>query len=141
MSKKDEPRWFQEGLKFECSQCGDCCTGSPGYVWLNAAEIKGLAARLNLSIELFEKKYVRRVGIRKSLVEYENGDCVLFDTDTRKCTVYEDRPRQCRTWPFWHSTTKTPEAWNETCQECPGCGQGPLVPTEQILKSIKVLRL
>lgn len=133
--------WFKDGLKFNCTQCGDCCTGAPGYVWVNQEEIGQLASHLGLSIDEFEQKYVRQVGIRKSLVEYSNGDCVFFDGQKRKCTVYEARPRQCRTWPFWNSNIRTPEAWAETCQVCPGSGTGNLVPVEQILKQSQVMRL
>ena len=64
--------------------------------------------------------------MRKSLIEYDNGDCVFFDGKTRKCTVYDARPRQCRTWPFWDSNVRTPEAWAETCEVCPGSGKGKL---------------
>ena len=37
--------WYQQGLKFHCLGCGDCCTGEPGYVWVTKAEIAALAAR------------------------------------------------------------------------------------------------
>ncbi|MFM7740581.1 MAG: YkgJ family cysteine cluster protein, partial [Planctomycetota bacterium] len=26
--------WYKDGLRFQCSQCGDCCTGGAGYVWV-----------------------------------------------------------------------------------------------------------
>ena len=74
----NEP-WFQDGLKFTCTGCGDCCTGEPGYVWVNKAEIAALAAAVDLTVEEFERRYVRTVGIRKSLIELANGDCVFFD--------------------------------------------------------------
>jgi Fe-S-cluster containining protein len=118
--------WYHEGLKFTCSQCGDCCTGAPGFVWLNKTEIAALAKRLDVDEETFEANHVMRVGIRKSLKELSNGDCVLFDAEKRCCTVYEDRPRQCRTWPFWDSNLRSPETWAETCEACPGSGQGTL---------------
>ena len=79
-----------------------------------------------------------RIGVRKSLIEYENGDCVFFDNKTRKCNVYELRPRQCRTWPFWDSNIATPEAWKETCQVCPGSGQGKLYSVEEVLAQSSV---
>ena len=66
-------------------------------------------------IERFEELYVRKIGIRKSLKEFPNGDCVFFDGEQRKCTVYEARPRQCRTWPFWDSNLRSVEAWEATC--------------------------
>ena len=133
--------WFQDGLRFTCTQCGDCCTGAPGYVWVNQEEIAALARRFELSVDEFEHKYVRKIGIRKSLVECPNGDCVLFDTQTRKCTVYEDRPRQCKTWPFWDSNLKSEESWAHTCQVCPGSGRGNLVPVEKILEQAAVMKI
>jgi Fe-S-cluster containining protein len=110
-------------------------------VWVNGQEIAALAARLGDSVEEFERKYVRRVGIRRSLVEFSNGDCVFFDGQTRKCTVYEDRPRQCRTWPFWDSNVRTEQAWRETCEVCPGSGRGQLYPVEKILESAAVIKI
>ncbi len=133
--------WFRDGLRFECSQCGNCCTGAPGFVWVNKEEIAGLSLRLGLSVEEFERRYVRQVGVRKSLVEYENDDCVFFDNQSRRCGVYEDRPRQCRTWPFWESNVRTPESWQQTCEVCPGSGQGKLVPVEKILHQVSIMRL
>lgn len=137
---EQEP-WFKDGLRFECTQCGDCCTGAPGYVWVNREEIAALAQELKMSVADFERKYVRTVGIRKSLIEFANGDCVFFDGEARKCTVYNARPRQCRTWPFWQSNTETPEAWKRTCQVCPGSGKGKLHPVEQVLHQISIVKL
>lgn len=136
----DRP-WYHEGLRFSCTQCGDCCTGAPGYVWVNKAEIETLSRRLKLSVEEFESRYVRSVGVRKSLVEFANGDCVFLDGKTRGCSVYEDRPRQCRTWPFWDSNVRTPQAWQQTCEVCPGSGKGQLVSVEEIKNRVATLRI
>lgn len=126
MPKKKSTPWYADGLKFKCTGCGDCCTGAPGFVWVNKAEIAALAEQVELPVDEFEDRYVRSVGIRKSLVEYDNGDCVFFDNKSRKCQVYASRPRQCRTWPFWDSNLKSPETWEETCESCPGAGKGKL---------------
>jgi uncharacterized protein len=133
--------WYKDGLRFKCTGCGDCCTGSEGYVWVNKQEIAELAAELQISIEEFESRYVRDVGVRKSLREYNNGDCVFFDNKSRKCGVYRVRPRQCRTWPFWDSNLRTPETWSETCEACPGSGQGRLYQLEEIQQQASVIRL
>lgn len=133
--------WFKDGLRFQCTQCGNCCTGAPGYVWVNQEEIDSLAEHLSLPADEFEKKYVKRVGVRRSLVEFGNGDCVFFDGDSRRCTVYELRPRQCRTWPFWHSNLRSEEAWADTREACPGCGHGPLYAVEEITRQMNVFRV
>jgi Fe-S-cluster containining protein len=132
MPKHNTQPWYKNGLRFKCTACGNCCTGAPGFVWVNKEEIAALAARLRLGVEEFESRFVRAIGVRKSLIEYENGDCVFFDNATRKCRVYEHRPRQCRTWPFWESNVRTPEAWAETCRVCPGSGTGKLYQLEDI---------
>ncbi len=124
--------WFGEGLRFECTQCGNCCTGAPGYVWVSRGEIQRLADFLGLSLSHFRRQYVRKVHGRESLIERSGGDCVLFDSETRRCRVYSERPRQCRSWPFWPSNLRNPMAWQSTCQVCPGSGQGKLVPLEEI---------
>jgi Fe-S-cluster containining protein len=131
--------WYKDG--FKCTGCGDCCTGAPGYVWVNQAEIDALAERLGMESAKFEKKYVRSIGVRRSLVEYKNGDCVFFDTKTRKCSVYEQRPRQCRTWPFWNSNLRSPETWAETCESCPGSGKGKLYQLEHIQQQAAIFNV
>jgi len=136
-----EKPWYHAGLKFTCSQCGDCCSGAPGYVWVNQDEIDGMGKILGLTSDEFERKFVRKVGIRRSLTEYPDGDCILLDPQTRKCTVYESRPRQCRTWPFWDSNLKTEADWQRTCEVCPGSGQGKLHSIEKIEASRKVFRV
>lgn len=138
---QDGEPWYKDGLKFKCSGCGDCCTGSPGYVWVNRDDIAQMAAKTGLPVDEFEEQFVRHVGVRKSLVEYSNGDCVFFDNKSRKCGVYEARPRQCRTWPFWDSNVRTPEAWADTCQVCPGSGEGPLYQLDEIQAQVAVIRI
>jgi len=135
--------WYAEGLRFKCTGCGDCCTGAPGYVWVNQAEIDALATRLGMSVAAFEKAYVRQVGVRRTLKELKNRnyDCVFLDPQTRRCTVYEDRPRQCRTWPFWDSNLKSPEAWQAACEACPGSGQGKLYSIELIQEQAGVIHI
>lgn len=141
MANKQILPWYKDGLRFQCTGCGDCCTGAPGFVWVNKEEIEALAAKVGLEPDEFESNYVREIGVRKSLNEFENGDCVFLDGATRKCRVYEARPRQCRTWPFWDSNVGTPEAWAETCQVCPGSGTGKLYQLEQIESQRAVIRI
>ena len=137
--QESEPApWYSGGLKFECTQCGNCCSGpESGYVWVNETEIRSLASTLGMadSLEEFENKFTRRIGMKTSLVEYSDGDCIFLDPTTRTCSVYESRPAQCRTWPFWKSNVETPKAWARTAKNCPGCNQGRLYDINEIRSS------
>ena len=124
--------WYRDGLKFECTQCGACCSGEPGYVWVDEDEIQAMADEMGLEVAAFTLKFIRQVGDGQSLIEYPDGDCILLDPVTRKCKVYEGRPVQCRTWPFWDSTLEKKKDWKETCEVCPGAGKGRLYTLEEI---------
>lgn len=133
--------WYRDGLKFKCTACGDCCTGAPGFVWVTKQEIADLAAAMEMDRKDFERRFVRKVGARKSLTERANFDCVLLDPHTRKCLAYQARPRQCRTWPFWESNLRSPEAWQHTCAVCPGSGQGKLYQLSEIEAQRQIVRV
>lgn len=126
--------WYKDGLHFKCTGCGKCCTGTPGYVWLSEADIKRLAKRLNLSQEAFLKTYTRQIGTDLSLKEDpQNYDCI-FLKNKKLCTVYEDRPTQCKTFPFWKNNLKSPKTWEENKTFCEGIDHpnAPLIPFEEI---------
>ena len=122
-----EAVWYHAGLCFTCRGCGRCCTGAPGYVWVTDEEIDTLAEHFSMNFEEFEEVYVRKIGKRKSLREFQNYDCVFFDRFHKNCKVYTLRPGQCQTWPFWNSNLETPEAWEQISRKCPGCGVGEMV--------------
>lgn len=138
-AESDEP-WYHGGLRFTCTQCGDCCTGAPGFVWVSDEELQAIADYLHEPLEQVAqmKSYVGFRG--RSLRERANGDCVFYDK-TAGCTIYPVRPGQCRTWPFWHSNLKTPSAWQRTCDKCPGAGQGELISAEEITRRLNVIKL
>jgi hypothetical protein len=123
--------WYAEGLRFACQQCGRCCGGAPGYVWMNEDELAEIAKSFGISAAEFRGTYVRNLWRGMSLREKANYDCVLLD-DKGRCRAYEVRPIQCRNWPFWPSNLAGPEAWQEAAQRCPGIGQGPVYAYERI---------
>jgi Fe-S-cluster containining protein len=131
MSRDDEAPWYREGLAFACTRCGACCTGAPGYVWVDAEEIGRLAEHRGESVEDFSRRHVRRVGHRLSLIERPGGDCIFWDRQAG-CTVYPARPVQCRTWPFWPENLASPEDWEHVTKVCPGSGQGRVFSVEEI---------
>jgi Fe-S-cluster containining protein len=140
MPEETEQPWYKDGLKFSCTQCGKCCTGEPGYIWVSDEEIDKLAANRGMKRNEFVAVYTYRAKGKVSLREKAAGDCVFYDSD-RGCTVYSVRPVQCRTWPFWESNLTTPEEWANTEAICPGSGEGKLIPVEEILKRVKARKM
>jgi Fe-S-cluster containining protein len=131
MSPGDEDPWYRDGLAFTCTKCGACCTGAPGYVWVNSEEVAALAEHRGMSVEDFGRRFVRQVGDRYSLIERPGGDCIFWDRQVG-CTVYEARPIQCRTWPFWPENLDSPESWDQVTGVCPGSGRGQVFTVEEI---------
>lgn len=113
-------KWYKDGIKFECTGCGKCCTGSPGYVWLRDSEIEKIAEHLQISIKEFLRKYTRLVNGKVSLLEDKKSfDCV-FLKDQKFCTIYNVRPKQCKTYPFWDEVFSSEDAWMEESTRCEG---------------------
>lgn len=123
--------WYRDGLRFACAGCGRCCRGA-GTVAVSDAEITALARRVDLREEEFRTLYTRTLrGGSLSLREKSNRDCVFWQAGVG-CRVYEDRPRQCRTWPFWSAVVHSEERWQEEARTCPGMNHGPLHGAEWI---------
>ena len=137
--------WYDGGLKFGCTQCGNCCTGPPGYVWLTPIEVERLAAFLGKTTEEIMRRHVRTINGRLSLKERRNErgehDCVFLVNSAgdgkngqrrRGCSVYGVRPLQCRTWPFWDGLLESPAAWKSAKRRCPGIDRGRWHPPEHV---------
>ncbi len=118
--------WYQAGLRFSCTQCGNCCSGAPGYVWVTREEIRAIAEFLGQADGKLDKSQVRRVALRQSLTEKPDGDCIFLVRENNKtsCAIHSVRPKQCRTWPYWESNLRTPHDWNTAAKNCPGMGHG-----------------
>ena len=127
-------KWYADGLHFGCSQCGQCCTGEPGYVWVTKAELVEIAKFLKVSEKELRTKHTRKVGWRTSLTELANGDCTFLvdKKDGRGCAIYSVRPGQCRNWPFWGMNLASQSAWNRAAQRCCGINKGEFHDFEEI---------
>lgn len=116
--------WYRQGLQFQCTQCGRCCGGEPGYIWMTPAEIRTAAEAVGLHVLDFCSMYVAEYPQGFSLREMANGDCCLLQGG--RCRIYDARPAQCRTWPFWPSNLASKVTWAEAARRCPGIGRGRL---------------
>ena len=130
--------WYVAGLHFQCSECGECCSGpGEGYIWVTKPEIKLIADFLKQPIGQLRRDYLEHVGLRTTVIEQpENNDCIfLRKIDGRKeCVIYPVRPNQCRTWPFWSSNLVSSAAWNRAVEKCPGINRGKLYSFKEIRK-------
>ena len=116
---EDDKAWHSKGLRFECTGCGACCTGSPGVVWVTEEEIASMAAAQGMPVPDFTSRYVRKVGGRLSLKERSRTyDCVFLSG--KRCEIYDVRPTQCRTYPFWPKILASPETWKAEAAYCEG---------------------
>ena len=135
--------WYAAGLRFECVQCGRCCSGpEEGYIWVTRQEAGFIQKYLKLPIEKVWQRYLKRVGFRTTIIEEPvSKDCIFLEKKSGGgCMIYSVRPNQCRTWPFWTSNLTSPDAWNMAAQRCPGVNRGRLYEFDEIVRLKKQKR-
>ena len=132
--------FYESGLKFECTQCSKCCRYDPGYVFLSYNDLANLVKYFKISENQFIEKYCRTVDMgehkRLSLIEKPNYDCIFWNNGG--CEIYENRPLQCRSYPFWKPFLLNKEAWELESESCPGMNHGNIVSKEKIEEWLKV---
>jgi len=88
-----------------CESCqGKCCTGESGYIYVNKTEIENISVLLDMPIKEFVNQYLFKKMYKYSIKEVVyNGsyECVFYDRESNGCTIYDARPTQCKTFPFW----------------------------------------
>jgi len=129
----EEP-FYADGLKFSCTRCSACCTGEPGYVFLAPEDLRGLLRRFQLDFASFNERYCRMVNLGDrlalSLRERRDHSCIFWSQDG--CEVYDSRPVQCSTYPFWSPILASRRSWEDEASSCPGIDKGALHPRGEI---------
>lgn len=139
MKTKTPNKFFEQGLTFQCQGSGRCCVsrGQYGFVYMTATDRRQMAQVLGLATRSFTKQFCEKTDGIWHLKKSGMGPECLFLNKKNQCDVYEGRPIQCRTWPFW-SENLSPKAWSKNVASyCPGVGKGPLVSAKLIAAQAK----
>jgi len=132
--------FFANGLNFSCKRCSACCRYEAGLVCLSENDLKKLTSLLKMDSDSLKKTYCRWVtdwnGEKVlSLKEKSNKDCIFWDMG---CSVYESRPLQCITFPFWQSIIHSQGCWEVAASSCPGINCGKLHTKDEIENCLKL---
>ncbi len=126
--------WWAKGVRFECQGSGKCCVsrGSYGFVYMTLSDRRRMAKVVGLSTREFVSKHCSQTdGVWHLKEDTPNGDCRFLEGGNR-CGVYDGRPEQCRTWPFWPEVMNAKTWKKEVAAFCPGVGKGKLHSAEVI---------
>ena len=101
-------------------------------MWVNDKEVEAMATVLDITVHEFRQLYLDRVMGRYTLKEDpKTYDCVFLQG--KLCSVYQARPTQCRTFPWWPGVVESEESWKSTALSCEGINdEAPLVSREHI---------
>lgn len=111
--------WWKDGLKFACTACGRCCQNE-GEVWLDTDEFADLSTNLNEAPEAVLEKYTEKTMSGWVKLKNQISDdpkihdrCIFLGADGKECSIYNSRPIQCRTYPFWPRLLSSPAEWDK----------------------------
>ena len=127
MQAQESP--LDAGRRFSCARCSSCCRHESGFVYLSRADLTKLCGHYTLDETRFIALYCMWVPyadgkLALCLKEKRNFDCVFYADEKAGCAVYDARPGQCVTYPFWTPLVNSAQAWNDEAEHCPGMAEG-----------------
>jgi uncharacterized protein len=132
--------FYASGLKFSCKRCSSCCRYESGFVFLSEKDLNKMTFITKMDNNSFIGAYCRWVNDWKgkqvlSLKEKSNKDCIFWDSG---CMIYDARPVQCVTFPFWESVVSSEYNWKAASSGCPGINNGELHDGEKIARYLQL---
>lgn len=67
------------------------------------------AACLNTYADLVQSGWVKLLNEEDQALDR----CIFLGPDSKTCSIYKQRPAQCRTYPYWPRLIATPETWQD----------------------------
>ncbi len=90
-------------LKYDCLKCPGYCCSYP-IVEVKKRDAKRIADHFGLTQAQTDKKYFKKADgyervMKRKPDKHFGKICQFFDTEKRRCTIYEARPSTCREFP------------------------------------------
>ena len=125
--------FVERGICFECLPgCTKCCA-IPGMVYVKLEEIPRMAEFFGLPREEFMEKYLQRHWGDVYNLNFPDSEPCMF-LNEKGCEIYEVRPAQCRTFPFWPENMSDLRVWRKAKKLCPGIGRGKNYAVNEIIE-------
>lgn len=88
---------------YDCLKCPGYCCSYPVIV-LTKKDVQRLAEHFGSSFDTVQEKFTRsdhgyKRIMRRKKDQHFGRICQFFDTEERRCTIYEARPAICREFP------------------------------------------
>ncbi|MDF1497519.1 MAG: YkgJ family cysteine cluster protein [Patescibacteria group bacterium] len=81
-------------ININCNDCKNHCCGSNPH--LTPVLLPSEEERFKENSQIVETPFREM----RTLGKKENGNCIFLDDKTTKCTIYNERPLECRLYPF-----------------------------------------
>ena len=105
---------------FQCTQCGECCTGFGG-TYMTPEDVVRIAAYLGVGEEQFLDESCQMVDGMPVIAVGKDGRCVFFKGN---CSIHTVKPRMCCAWPFIEAVERAPSNWDLMADACEGIQTG-----------------
>ena len=133
-----ERPWYAEGLRFSCTQCGNCCRaeGEYEYIYVREPEVEAPGRAPGPRHRGIPRASLRR---GRRLDDHQGGRAGLpVPRCERALLGVRSAPDAVRTWPFWDENLKQP-TWEGTVRKrCPGVGQGRLYSADEVEGTVRM---
>ncbi len=102
--------------QIDCTQCGNCCKVI--HPTLTPTDIKRLATQFELTAKKFRSLFLKKDYEGEGLI-FNEQPCPFLKNNS--CQVYENRPRDCRSYPHLHKREFISRMFQvvSNCSVCP----------------------
>lgn len=88
---------------YNCTKCPGYCCSYP-IIPIVKSDVTRLAKHFGVTFDVAKKRFTKEAHGRKFVLRRKRDEhfgriCRFFDTDKRRCTIYEARPSTCREYP------------------------------------------